>query len=284
MAKKTTSSKKTAPKPAPEAPKRYIVSLDTETTGLDRRGEDHIIQLACVKIDPDMIQDPALAVVKKKQWLIIPASPSWKIDKSAQEIHGITREKVLSDGIPWKEAAEEFLAFIEGCDILTYNGNKFDISFIYNDLREIGLDFPMDRVFYDSFQMEILLNPRDLTSIYKKYTGKDLEGAHDALADACAAAEVFCAQVNDGPLDLEQWSQMKENHLLTPDGTIRDTAPSGQKPCIVFSVGKYRDREFCGVLKEDPGYVQWFSRNVCSPYTWKVLQAYYKRCKEEGSI
>ena len=274
MPKKTQQSRKT------RVNKRYIVSVDTETTGLDQRGNDHIIQLAAIKFDPDLLSDPDNAVIDKKVWVVIPAVRSWKIEPTAEAVHGISKEYVLENGIPWKDAAAEFLDFIQGCDILTYNGNHFDIRFLYNDLRLIGLDLPMDRTFFDSLSMEIVLNPRDLSAVYKRYTGQDMEGAHDALADALGCLHIFSRQVSEGPISLDDWRQMMECQLLSPDGTIRDTAGPGQAPIIVFNIGKYKDNEFVEVLRKDPDYVRWFSQNVCSPYTWKVLQEYYQKWKD----
>ena len=85
---------------------------------------------------------------------------------------------------------------IKDADLLTYNGNSFDIKFLNEECKRWGLELPITgKKFYDAFAMECRFNPRDLSSVYKKYTGKDLDGAHDAFNDVKATAVVFLEQM-----------------------------------------------------------------------------------------
>lgn len=249
---------------------KYIVAYDVETTGLNPK-EDFIIQLAMIKFEKATFE-----VVSKKNWYIKPAH-KYTINPQAQEKHGISKEWLDENGVYLKDIISEIDEMINGCDFLTYNGNSFDIKFLYKDLQMWGYELELEnRKYYDSFAMECRFSPRDLASIYKKYTDEELDGAHNALADVEATIKVFGEQLIKHNLTIEDVDGFQENDLLTPDGTIRNAAPVGEEPRLVFNVGKYKDSEFMEVLKNDPGYIKWFSGNVASKYTLNKLREYYK--------
>lgn len=248
---------------------KNIVCYDVETTGLSTK-EDYIIQLAAVKFDRNFRQLDSYTTY------VIPPH-AYKIDARAEETHHITREIIESEGRPLKEVAQKFTKFCEGCDLLSYNGNRFDIKFIYKDFLLVGIEFPLDgRVFYDAMSIETVVNPRTLSVVYKNYTGDDARDAHNAFADVHMTMEVFKSQVIHHGLNLEELAQWKENQLVTPDGTIRDVSKNGEEPCLVFNIGKYRDTEFMKTCELDPGYIKWFMQNIASNYTIKKLREYYK--------
>lgn len=249
---------------------KYLVSYDVETTGLSPQN-DFIIQLSCIKIEKDTFNE-----IDRRDWYIKPAH-AYTIDPKATEVHGLTKEFIESNGKTIKEIADDFLNLIDGCDFLTYNGNTFDIQFLYKDFNMFGYDLKLEnRMFYDAYAMECTFRPRNLSSIYHDYTGKILDGAHNAIKDVEATIEVFKKQ-KELYLD-DDWSKvdnMKENLLLTPDGSIR--RPSNNSDLIVFARGKYKDCEFMEIYKKDPSYIKWFMENAASNYTKKVLREYYKK-------
>lgn len=246
-----------------------IVSFDLETTGLQPK-HDHVIQLSAVKFNSTTFE-----IVESKNWYIRP-SGNYTISPAAQATHGITKEFLDKNGISLDVAGREFLKMIEGCDILTYNGNRFDVNFLYTDLKNWGINFNIEgKRFYDSFGMECRFNPRDLGSVYKKYMGKDMENAHNALADVNATIAVFKAQLEKYNIRDEVDTYM-ENNIYSPEGSIRVSSKSGDPVVIVMSNGKYKDSEFMSVCEKDPQYIKWFMENVASEYTKAVLRVYYK--------
>lgn len=245
--------------------KRNIVCLDTETTGTDKK-IDKIIQLSCVKIDPDFVE------IDNRNWYIIP-SGDFNINPDAEAVHGISKEFLMQNGIPMKDIYEDFIEFIKDCDILTFNGNRFDIYMIYKDMSEFtNMDFLMkDRKFYDSMVLETKIFPRTLSALYKKYTLNDLDGAHDALTDVRGTIEVFRNQKNIIDTNAE-FTDLLNDHdfsILSPEGSIYK-----KDNLIYIKFGKYKDREFIGVLNSDPNYIKWFLGTVSS-YTSNVLKQYY---------
>lgn len=249
---------------------KHIVAFDVETTGLSFT-TDYIIQLAAVKFDTDF------NIIDSMKYIVKPIK-DFEIAEGAQEKHGITKEYVLEAGTDLKIVAEEFLKFIDGCDMLSYNGRNFDVRMIYKDFASVGLQFDINRVFYDSMLLEIKLNPRTLETIYKKYTGKDLIDAHDALADVLATIEVFKYQVQsfaNQDITLDDIMQMDESKIFCIDGMIKQDGDN-----ILFAKGKYKDVEFMDVARKDVGYIKWFMTNPDFDYhTKQTLREYYAKNK-----
>jgi DNA polymerase III epsilon subunit-like protein len=251
----------------------YIVAFDVETTGLSQT-EDYVIQLSAIKFKKDTYEH-----VKTFDHYIRPLR-AYEIKQGAFEAHGLTKEFIEENGVLLSTVADEFIEMFDDADVLTFNGNRFDVNMIYKDLLLIGKNFPMDdKVFYDSYGIEVRLNPRKLSNVYFNYTGECLEDAHNSLADVGATIEVFKCQQDvikeddTSGIPIEEWP---ENNLYSPEGSIRNAANAGEPERIVFNIGKYRDQEFMAVCKSDPGYIQWFKDKVASPYTWRKLAAYYR--------
>lgn len=253
---------------------KNIVAFDVETTGVDT-SKDFVIQLSAVKFDKDFNE------VGMMNFYILPAS-DFEIRPEAQEKHGLDKSFIIDNGTPLAIAGKEFLDFIEDCDLLSYNGNSFDVKILSKDLRSVGLDFPLDKTFYDSLLLETKLFPRTLDATYKKYTGKDLEGAHNSLNDVYATIEVFKHQINAFKQDVEvsanpdeavfaYVAEFDESKIFDVDGMIKKEGDA-----IVFRKGKYRGVEFMKVAKGDPGYIKWFMTNKdFSDHTKNILRNYY---------
>jgi DNA polymerase-3 subunit epsilon len=160
-----------------------IIFFDLETTGIDI-AKERICQIACIKIDLDGKQT-------EKELLINPTIP---IPKEATEIHGITDEMV-ADKPTFANISKSLFEFFEGCDIAGYNSNVFDVPLLAEEFSRSRIEFPnWELNFVDVLQYERLLKPNKLADVYKRYTGKDLEGAHDALNDVRATLEILLHQ------------------------------------------------------------------------------------------
>lgn len=250
---------------------KFIVCWDVETTGLNPK-EDFMIQLAVSKFSKETME-----IIESKKWYVKPAH-NYTISPQAQAVHGLTKEFIEANGVYFKELAPELFKMIEDADLLTYNGNTFDIKFLNEECKRWGLPLPIvGKNFYDAFAMECRFHPRNLSAVYKSYTGLDLEDAHDALADVNATIEVFKNQVIKHGVTFDEIDTWQENNLLTPDGSIRNTAAAGEELRIVFAVGKYKDSEFMEITKKDPGYIKWYMENIASDYTKNVLSKYYAK-------
>lgn len=251
--------------------KRNIVAVDVETTGLSFT-EDYIIQLAAVKFDTDF------NVIDEMHDLVIPIN-EFTITEEAYAKHGFTKDYILAQGKSFREVGPKFNEFIKDCDILTYNGKAFDIRMISKELLSIGINLDINRVFYDSYILDVKLNPRTLDAVYKRYTGNDMINAHDALSDVKATIEVFKHQVSKfaeiDSYSLDDIMKFEELQVVGFDGMIRR-----EGDLILFNKGKYRNTEFMEVTKKDPQYIKWFMLNNEFDSTTKAIcRAYYAKNK-----
>lgn len=245
---------------------RNIVAFDVETTGTDA-SKDVIIQLAAVKFDKDFNRlDSYCCYVKPME--------DFEIAPGAFEKHGLTKEFILDNGMPSNGVMEVFNAFCKDCDMLSYNGNNFDIKFINKEMRAAGIEFSLDRVFYDSMRLEAMLHSRRLEVIYKNYTGRDLDDAHNALADVNATIEVFKHQLvkfSEQEITLDEIMGFEESQIFDVDGMFKK-----EDDKIIFTKGKYRGVEFMEVCKGDASYINWYMKNPdFNNHTKKILKEYY---------
>ena len=251
-----------------------IVAFDVETTGLNPQ-KDYIIQLAMIKLDGETLE------VKEQKKCYVRPEGEYEITPQAFEKHGITKEFLKQNGVNLRSVGQKIIDFFDGCDILTYNGNSFDVNFLYSNLKAVGFDFNIDgRTFYDAFLMYKKLHPSTLEAVYKYYTGEELEGAHDAYNDVKATIEVFKHLHSTEGLIREDMNSMDENILYSPEKSITVRLMDDDK-LIVFAMGKYKDEEFMTVCKKDPQYIKWFFDNVASIYTKTILKQYYMEHKEK---
>lgn len=253
---------------------RNIVAFDVETTGLDT-SKDFVIQLSGVKFDKDF------NILGEFNEYVCPKY-DFEIADGAFEKHGITKDFLLSVGKWMEVVGKEFLEFISNCDLLSYNGNRFDVKILSKDLKAAGLDLDLNRTFYDALALEVKLQPRTLDTIYKKYTGKDLENAHNALYDVKATIEIFKHQMNSFKQDVEisadpnvavfdYVANFEESQIFDVDGMFKK-----EDDKIVFIKGKYKGAEFIEVASKDPGYINWYMKNPdFSNHTKNILRNYY---------
>ncbi|CAM2178538.1 DNA polymerase III subunit epsilon [Paraburkholderia sacchari] len=105
---------------------RQII-LDTETTGLNPRTGDRIIEIGCVELVNRRLTGNNL------HFYINPERDS---DPGALAVHGLTTE-FLSDKPKFAEVANEILDFVRDADIIIHNA-PFDIGFLDAELALLG--------------------------------------------------------------------------------------------------------------------------------------------------
>lgn len=220
--------------------KRPIIFFDLETTGVDI-ATSRIVEIACIKIDLD-------GTKTEKHALINPTIP---IPKEASEVHGITDEKV-ANAPKFVELSKSLYAFFYGCDIAGYNSDSFDIPLLVQEFSRCNIifgDWEFNTI--DVLSVERILRPNKLSDVYKRYTGKDLEDAHSALADVNATLEILFHQY-DGkeeitPEEIESQYRQKKRYDLSNKLYVN----ADGKVC--WSFGKLMNQP----IENDISYVDW---------------------------
>ena len=224
---------------------RPLIVPDIETTGLNKE-TDYIIQFAAIKVDRQT------GNIFDSINLYIKPTGSYNITIQAYLKHHI-KPQDLEDKPTFAEVADDIRDFFEGCDILTYNGNNFDLPFIKNEFRRIGQDIDfMQYNCYDAFLEEKRRNGNNLESTFKRYTGKTMaeDGltAHDALSDVKATYRIFFEQQK-----VQEYGPEKR---ITEDNVIIMGNFNGKEQ-PVFNVGKYKELPISYVSTVDQNYLLW---------------------------
>lgn len=222
-----------------------IIFFDLETTGTSI-DTDRVIQIACIKIDSD-------GTKTEKQILINPTIP---IPKDASDVHGITDE-IVKDAPKFVNIAKAMYSFFEGCDIAGFNSDNFDVPLLMMEFERVGLTFPdWDCVFVDVLKYERLLHSNKLTEVYKRYTGEELDGAHDAMNDVRATLAVLVHQVEGNseitPSDIDLLCQGDRKRFDVSGKCYYDKEGN-----VRWSFGKNINK----LVKDDLGYVNWVLGN-----------------------
>lgn len=261
--------------------KKPLAFFDLETTGTDV-AKDRIVEIAVVKMMPDgQVHTLPVKEGAENRMLINPGVP---IPLEASMVHGIYDADV--SGKPqFHHVAKDLFLFLHDCDLGGFNSNKFDIPLLAEEFLRAGIDFSLEgRNLVDVQVIFHLMEPRSLKAAYKFYCGKNLEGAHEALADAKATREVFEAMIEryegveiedrNGALYAPVVNDMDKIHSLSERRKKADLAGHivfNDANEIVFNFGKYRGEKVVDILQRDPGYYSWMQNADFPLYTKKVL-------------
>jgi DNA polymerase-3 subunit epsilon len=140
------------------------------------------------------------------------------------------------------------------------------------------------------------MEPRTLTAAYKFYCQKELDMAHDALADVRATAEVLVGQIaRYKGVDHGEGDQKIENPIkpdvasLSEFTTNKDILDATQRlkydqnGVVVFNFGKYMGKPAGETLYKDRGYFDWIQNKEFSvqvkQITKELLEDYVKSLK-----
>lgn len=236
--------------------KNPIIFFDLETTGVDTMN-DKIVQIATVKILPNGERE-------SKEYLINPDRP---IPKEASDVHGITDEMVKDKPL-FSKYAKNLNTYFENCDIGGYNSNQFDMSMLIEEFKRSGIDFDTsNRNYVDVMKLESQLNPRTLEAVYNRYTGNNIENAHDALADVNATIEVLESQIEVHGLvfDTEELDKLSQGDNLRVDVAGKLCNINGK---ICWSFGKHKGNP----VKDTPSYANWFLGTSVPSETAKIIK------------
>jgi len=166
---------------------RYVV-LDTETTGLDPRSGDRIIEIGCIEI-----LDRRVTGRHYHSYL----NPEREIDPGATAVHGFTWDD-LRDKPKFAQVASDFLAFVDGAALIIHNA-PFDLGFLDAELArlELGTFRPRCTEVIDSLAFARELHPgkrNSLDALCDRYGVSNAHRTlHGALLDAELLAEVYLA-------------------------------------------------------------------------------------------
>jgi DNA polymerase-3 subunit epsilon len=166
---------------------RQIV-LDTETTGLNHRLGNRIIEIGCVELI-----DRKLTGNNFHRYI----NPERDSEEGALAVHGLTSE-FLKEHPKFAEIVDDFLAYIKDAEIIIHNA-PFDVAFLNEELFKLSLaqfNQHVDKI-TDTLAQAKQLHPgkrNSLDALCNRYEiSNSHRKLHGALLDAELLADVFLA-------------------------------------------------------------------------------------------
>ncbi|MBA4696241.1 MAG: DNA polymerase III subunit epsilon [Legionella sp.] len=181
------------------------IALDTETTGLSTEHGHRIIEIGCVEMIDRRIT---------KNHFHVYLNPEREVDAGALRVHGLSNQ-FLSDKPLFHEVAKEFMAFIEGAELIIHNA-AFDIGFLRHELTRIQWSTELQEIctVCDTLLLSREKHPgqrHSLDALCKRYEiDNSHRQLHGALLDAEILASVYLAMTGG------QWSLFDEETAFLP--------------------------------------------------------------------
>lgn len=164
------------------------IFLDTETTGLEYRRGDRVIEVACVEMIGRKLSGRHF-----HRYI----NPQRDIEAGAQAVHGLTSE-FLADKPLFAAIADELSDFILGAELIIHNA-PFDIGFLNNEFALLKRE-PIEALcagITDTLRMARDQRPGKKNSLDALCSEFSIDNSsrqlHGALLDAELLAEVYLA-------------------------------------------------------------------------------------------
>ena len=166
---------------------RQII-LDTETTGLNARLGDRVIEIGCIEL---VNRRPTGNHFHRY------LNPEREVELGASQVHGMTRED-LADKPRFAEIATDFVDYVRGAELVIHNA-PFDVEFLDRELDLAGLGSLSSHCagVVDTLAMARELHPgkrNNLNALCERYAvDNSRRTLHGALLDAALLSEVYLA-------------------------------------------------------------------------------------------
>lgn len=170
---------------------RGFAVIDFETTGLIPERTDRAIEVAIVHVDPTGV------ITGRWETLINPGR-----DLGRQDIHGITARQILN-APAFADIAADLVELLSGRVIVAHNAS-FDLRFLNAEFARAGyrVDTPFSHVCTMRLARTLLGGGGSLADCCAAFD-IELAGAHRALVDATATAELLAAFI--ASTDRDYW-------------------------------------------------------------------------------
>lgn len=160
---------------------RQIV-LDTETTGLEWRKGNRVVEIGCVELRE---RRPSGRTFHRY------LNPDREFEPGAQEVTGLSLD-FLADKPRFADVVDEFLDFIDGAELIIHNA-AFDLGFLDAELARLeGLGSILDRcTVEDTLLLARKRYPGQRNSLDALCKRLDVNNAHRTLHGALLDAQIL---------------------------------------------------------------------------------------------
>ncbi|WP_422041089.1 DNA polymerase III subunit epsilon [Roseibium sp.] len=185
------------------------ISFDTETTGLNPRGGDRLVEIGGVELINHIPTGNSYHVY---------INPERDMPEEAFRVHGLS-EEFLSDKPLFAAVADEFLAFVGDATLVIHNA-AFDMGFINTELERAGRRIIPNTQVLDTLEIarrKHPTGPNSLDALCSRYgIDNSRRVKHGALLDAEILAEVYLELIGGRQTAL---GLLHEEEVSTSSGT-----------------------------------------------------------------
>jgi DNA polymerase-3 subunit epsilon len=226
------------------------VVLDTETTGLDAKLGDRVIEIGCMEMLSRRVSDNSY------HQYVNPERPN---AEGALRVHGLTDE-FLADKPKFADVAAAFLDYVRGAELIIHNAS-FDVEFLDAELARARLGRLQDHIagVIDTLALARELHPgkrNSLDALCERYAVDNAHRTlHGALLDARLLAEVYLAMTRG-----------QDSLIMDLDSPAEQAANAARIDASRLAVLRATDAEaraheayLDGMAKESGGKIVWRS-------------------------
>ncbi|PHS78968.1 MAG: DNA polymerase III subunit epsilon [Rhodospirillaceae bacterium] len=221
------------------------ISLDTETTGLNPKGGDRVVEIGCVEMINHIATDNVFHVY---------INPQRDMPDGAFKVHGLSEEFLRKHDV-FSAIADDFLDFIGDSPLVIHNA-QFDIGFLNAELTRLGKD-PLDMArTIDTVPMARKKFPgaqANLDALCRRF-GIDNSNRqlHGALLDAELLAEVYLELNGGRQTGLGLGDEESDRTELEPQDTVVLKSQSKREARVFLPSAEELERHeaFIGELNE----------------------------------
>lgn len=160
------------------------IAFDTETTGLDPKNGDRLVEIGGVEL---------INHVPSGRFYHVYINPERDVPIEAFNVHGLSTE-FLSDKPKFAEIAQEFLTFVADATLVIHNAG-FDMGFINMELGRVGIPAIPQTQVLDTLALARRKHPGGSASLDALCSRYGIDNSrrtrHGALLDAELLAEVY---------------------------------------------------------------------------------------------
>ena len=198
------------------------IIFDTETTGLDPKGGDRLVEIGCIEM---------VNRVETGRTFHAYFNPQRSMPAAAEAVHGLS-DAFLADKPLFAARVDELLEFI-GDDPLVAHNAGFDFGFVNAELALCGLP-PLDRGrMIDTVALARVRHPGaklSLDALCSRYgIDRSHRTRHGALLDSELLAQVYVELTGGRQIGLELAAEREELVVtmgsLSPARTVRPPRP-----------------------------------------------------------
>lgn len=231
-----------------------LLALDLETTGTDPVN-DRIVEFAAVHCDE------SCRPLGAWRQLFNPGTP---ISAAATAIHGI-RDEDVAEAPLFECLAARVQRHLQNSVIIAYNGVRFDIPLLDQELRRAGQPgLRADHPTIDPYLLFLQDAPHSLTGACQYYLHRGHEDAHAAMPDVEAMLDVLRVQAVRRKAGAEALVERPERRWLDLARCIYEDEDGVAR----FVFGKHKHQP----CRTHPSYLQWMLANGFSTQTKDVAR------------